>query len=215
MNNYKLIVFDWDGTLYDSAAHIVQCMQQTARDFKFDVPAEKQLRHVIGLSFEVAATQLFPEMKGDDITRFATRFRQLIYSGESIKPALFSGVKEVLEALTNAKYGLAIATGKARQGLDRELDEFGLNRYFLTTRCACETQSKPHPQMLLEIMEECGVTPNETLMIGDTVYDLELAANAKVDAVAVSYGVHAESDLMKCQPKVCLSDIRELTSWLG
>ncbi len=215
MKKYQLIIFDWDGTLYDSAAHIIQCMQQTAKDFKVKLPDVAALRQVIGLSFEKATERNFPEIKEDQLQEFAETFRRHMYSDQLNQPALFEGTYDVLNDLKKLGYWLSIATGKSRPSLDRELKEFALKDFFMTSRCACETQSKPHPQMLLEIMDELGRSPNETLMIGDTIFDLELAANASVDALAVNYGAHDEEDLLKHDIKGCLSDIRQLPKWIN
>lgn len=215
MKNYKLIIFDWDGTLYDSAAHIIQCMVQTAKDFNFKVPDVSALRQVIGLSFEKAVERNFPLVTEAQMTQFADTFRQYIYSDHFGHPALFDGAYDVLNDLHKKGYWLAVATGKHRIGLDHELNEFAVKQFFMTSRCACETQSKPHPQMLLEIMDELGKTPSETLMVGDTIFDLELAANASVDALAVNYGAHDEVELLKYDIKGCLSDIRQLPQWIG
>lgn len=215
MKNYKLIIFDWDGTLYDSAAHIIQCMAQTAKDFDFDVPDVSVLRQVIGLSFEKAVERNFPLVTEAQMTQFADTFHKHIYSDHFGQPVLFDGVYDVLNDLHKKGYWLAVATGKHRTGLDHELNEFSVQQFFMTSRCACETQSKPHPQMLLEIMDELGKSPSETLMVGDTIFDLELAANASVDALAVNYGAHDEAELLKYNIKGCLSDIRQLPQWIS
>ena len=216
MKKYKLIIFDWDGTLYDSAAHIVHCMQKTAREFNVEPPTAETLRQVIGLSFEKAMEQVFPEMKDDSVQAFASRFRAHIYANDlEKKPTLFEGTEEVLKQLAKEEYWLAIATGKNRSGLESELETLKLRKLFLAIRSAGETQSKPHPQMLLEILDELGIGAHEALMIGDTIYDLEMAAHAKVDALAVNYGVHDESALKQYEIKGCLSDIRQLPEWVA
>jgi phosphoglycolate phosphatase len=110
---------------------------------------------------------------------------------------------------------LAIATGKSRRGLDRALDATGLRPYFSGSRCADETHPKPHPAMLLELMEECSIDKGETLMIGDTSHDLEMARGAGVDALAVTYGAHAESALRACGPLGCVPDVEALRQWLS
>ncbi len=215
MKKYQLIIFDWDGTLYDSTAHIISCMQKTAEEFNVKSPDVAQLRQVIGLSFEKATERNFPDIAEDQIPKFAESFRHHIYSEDVGKSVLFDGTYDVLKTLSHEGYWLAIATGKSRQGLNRELDELGLKQFFMSTRCACETQSKPHPQMLLEIMDELGKTTDETLMVGDTVFDIELAENASVDALAVNYGAHDEAELLKYRIKGCLSDIRQLPDWIN
>lgn len=213
---YDLIVFDWDGTLYDSAAHIVQGVQASAKKMGLPVPSDKQARSVIGLSFEVALARLFPDIDDKKINEFATYYRKW-QAGEfgHARPMLFDGSVNVLESLKANQYLTAVATGKGRQGLDKDLEDFKVKHLFDTTRCGDEGQSKPHPEMLHIIMDELEVDPSKTLMVGDTEFDMALANNAGTDAVAVSYGVHEQADLLKHKPKHIIHSINELLSVLG
>lgn len=213
-NRYKLIVFDWDGTLYDSADFIVRSMQRTISDFDLTMPPPEKLRYVIGLSFEHAITYLFPDTPQNMQVDFEKKFREYIYANDNHEPTLFSGVRETLHALQTKNFWLAIATGKSREGLDHDVNFFQVGDYFLTSRCANETQSKPHPQMLLEILDELGAMPAETLMVGDTVFDMELAMNAGVDGLAVTYGVHTQDALHKVATQGVITSIAELPQWL-
>jgi phosphoglycolate phosphatase len=211
---YKLLVFDWDGTLMDSEARIVGCLALTFEDLGFAPPPREALLNVIGLGLPEAFRALAPEADGEQLGRLTDRYRYHFLSDHHAPATLFTGARETLAALDSAGYLLGIATGKGRRGLDRSLDETGCGPLFAVTRCADETASKPDPRMLLEVMEVAGVWPHETLMIGDTEYDLQMAHNAGTDALAVSYGVHARERLLAAGPLACLDDIREVRAWL-
>lgn len=212
---YKLIVFDWDGTLYDSAAFIVSCMQKTILHLELVCPSIETLRYVIGLSLEAAVMHLFPDLDEAQQEQYATYFRQLIREDDGHEPKLFPQTTEVLMHLKEQGYWLAIATGKSREGLDHDLSYFKLHDYFVATRSATETRSKPHPDMLLDILKETGVNANEVLMIGDTIFDMQLAANAKVDALGVSCGVHDVTQLAPLSTQGVLPDVSHLPNWLS
>ncbi|HLS87568.1 MAG TPA: HAD-IA family hydrolase [Burkholderiales bacterium] len=211
---YSLIVFDWDGTLIDSAGTIVECIQASARDMGLSVPAKEQASHVIGLglydSLRIAVPDLAPERYPD----FVAHYRRHFLSRED-RMLLFPGIRDLLERLSRAPRRLAIATGKSRKGLDRALEAGRLAAYFAASRCADETHPKPHPAMLLELMEALEVPPERTLMIGDTSHDLQMAAAAGVDSVAVAYGAHPEEGLRACNPTCCVASVAELDRWLS
>ncbi len=211
---FELLVFDWDGTLMDSEARIVDCIRQAATDLALEVPATERIRNIIGLGLKEAVGVLFPdadEVLVDDVTG---RYRHHFLDENRTPSELFARAEETLCELAQRGYLLAVATGKGRRGLDRVLASTGLGELFHATRCADETFSKPHPQMLLQIMEELGVTAAQTLMIGDTEYDMQMASNAGTAALAVSYGVHAPERLLAHKPQGCLHDIGELIGWL-
>jgi phosphoglycolate phosphatase len=127
---------------------------------------------------------------------------------------LFAGMRDLLATLSTART-LGIATGKSRRGLDRSLEATRLKPYFRASRCADETNPKPHPAMLLELMDELEAPSDAVLMIGDTTHDLEMARAAGVDALAVTYGAHAEQGLRSCQPRACVASVAELDRWLS
>lgn len=213
-NEYELLVFDWDGTLMDSHARIVACMLAAAEAVGASpVPAEA-VRSVIGLGLGEAVGTLYPGADADFVDGFAAAYRERFLGDEATPQALFEGALEVLDTLETAGYLLAVATGKGRAGLDRALAQAGLEGRFHVTRCADETFSKPHPAMLEEIMGHAGVAPARTLMIGDTTYDLEMAHNAGVDAVGVSYGAHAPEQLARWRPRTILERLDALPQWL-
>jgi phosphoglycolate phosphatase len=213
---YDLIVFDWDGTLYDSAAHIVTGVQESAKAMGLSIPTDKESRSVIGLSFNVALARLFPDLDDKKFEAFTTFYREW-HAGDSghARPVLFQGATDVLESLKANQYLTAVATGKGRKGLDADLEDFKVRHLFDATRCGDEGESKPHPEMLHIIMDELEVDPAKTLMIGDTEFDMALANNAGTDALAVSYGVHDEVDLLKHKPKHVIHDVKELLGFLG
>jgi phosphoglycolate phosphatase len=214
-NHFKLLVFDWDGTLMDSQARIVACCQSAIADLDFEERTLTQILSIIGLSLERAFATLFPKGSPSQWTQLVERYRYHFFNTHAQIPApLFQGVKETLETLQNNGYWLAVATGKSRQGLNKGLTETEMVNIFQTTRCADETRSKPEPQMLQEIMDELGMLPKDTLMIGDSKHDLQMAHNAGIAAVAVSYGVSESAELLKYNPLTCLDNLPALTTWL-
>jgi len=211
---FKLLVFDWDGTLMDSEARIVACMRDAARDLDLEVPDRGRVRNIIGLGLAEAVRDLFPGQDESIVPRMVERYRYHFLQANNTPSELFEGADEVLHTLADQGYLMAVATGKGRQGLNKVLDETGLGQLFHATRTADETFSKPNPEMLFQVMDELGADPEQTLMIGDTEYDLLMAKNARVPGLAVSYGVHAAERLMQHDPLGCLDDITELTGWL-
>lgn len=213
-NQLRLVVFDWDGTLMDSEAQIVASLQAAHTDMGLDGLPAAACRDVIGLGLREAIAKLHPGCGDGFAQQYAERYRHHWFqvAGES---QLFPGARETLQVLREEGYLLAVATGKARRGLDRVLEETGLAAHFGATRCADETVSKPHPRMLLELMEELGARPEQTLMVGDTEYDMDMARKAGAGSVAVSYGVHERERLLRHRPLGCLDHISELSDWLA
>jgi phosphoglycolate phosphatase len=211
---FDLIVFDWDGTLMDSAGVIVASIQNAARDMGIAVPDDAACRHIIGLGLTEALMQLFPALPETEHPRLVERYRHH-YLGQDAEIPLFAGADAVVRELHAADYLLGVATGKSRKGLDRVLGYTGLGAYFHATRCADECFSKPHPEMLEQLMDELGARRERTLMIGDTSHDLQMAGNAGVAALAVSYGAHDKQDLLSHAPLACVDSIEELRTWLA
>ena len=212
---FRLLVFDWDGTLMDSAATIVACMAESFRDLGRETPPEADVRSTIGLSLSDTLDRLVPGFSEDERERWLAAYRKHWFGTYRDRPALFARVPETLATLAGEDYFLAVATGKGRMGLDRDLAATGLGRHILASRTADEALSKPHPQMLLDIMDELGVGGEETLMVGDTTYDLTMARSAGAAAVAVLSGAHRRPELMGCGPLDCLESVAELPTWLG
>jgi len=214
MKPYQLIVFDWDGTLIDSEARIVNCLRAAIADLHLPERTPAQLSNVIGLGLQEALETLYPEGDAKTYQGLVERYRHHFLIQDDTPSEIFAGVEAMLAALRERDHYLAIATGKGRMGLDKALTETGLQGFFDFTRCADETRSKPHPQMLEEIMDRLGVSPQETVMIGDTEYDLQMANNAGTAALAVSYGVHDKQRLLACDPMACVDDVDALQDWL-
>ena len=212
---FSLLVFDWDGTLADSLNHIVTTMQQASRALGIETRSTEEIRNIIGLGMNEAMAQLYPDLSRDEVAALIQRYREY-YLGVKLQPAqLYPHAQQTLASLQDAGYLLAVATGKSRRGLQRALQETGLADMFHASCCADEAFSKPHPQMLENIMAELGAAPGETLMIGDTEYDLEMARNAGAAAIAVCYGAHHPRRLLAHEPLACIDSLRELPAWLG
>lgn len=211
---FELLVFDWDGTVMDSVARIVASLRAACADLGWEPRTTSALRDVIGLGLREAALKLYPQIESADYQRFVERYRHYFMFADPTPSVLFPDAADTLRELQRQGYLLAVATGKGRQGLNKVLDETGLASLFDSTRCADETISKPHPQMLLEIMQELDVPATSTLMIGDTEYDMEMATNAGTPALAVDYGVHDRTRLARHAPLHCISEISELITWL-
>lgn len=211
---FELIVFDWDGTLMDSEARIVNCMKNAINELGLPNRNDHELRNIIGLGLKEALSTLYPGGDDDTYNKLIHSYRQYFLYTDDTPSELFAGVPDMLNALSGRGHYLAVATGKGRQGLDQAMSETGVQDFFHYTRCADETRSKPHPQMLEEIMDYLGVTPDSTLLVGDTEYDLQMAHNAGARSLAVSYGVHEVERLLACQPLECVDSIEQLHSWL-
>jgi phosphoglycolate phosphatase len=209
---YGLIVFDWDGTIIDSPAAIVECIREASREMGLRVPAHKDASHVIGLGLRDSLTRAVPDLPAERYPEFVSLYRKHFLAREDAMP-LFDGMQELLTTLST-RHTLAIATGKSRRGLDRALDATGLAPLFASSRCADETAPKPDPAMLLELMEEFAIDAGQVLMIGDTSHDLEMARAAGVDALAVSYGAHPVEGLRACPSLGCFATVDELSEWL-
>ena len=210
---FELIVFDWDGTLMDSAGLIVTSVQAAARDLGLEPPSDERARHIIGLGLIDALRHALPGLEAARYPEVADRYRHH-YLARDHELNLFAGAQELIAELAQAEFLLGVATGKSRVGLDRALGGSGLGSYFHATRCADECHSKPHPQMLEELMDEFGVAPEATLMIGDTTHDLLMAKNAGAAALAVAYGAHPRAELEAETPLYCAGSIAEMTAWL-
>ena len=210
---FDLIVFDWDGTLLDSAAAIVHAIQSACADLGLPVPEDARARHVIGLGLSDAMRHAVPDLEPEDYGRMVDRYRAH-YLARDHELQLFAGVEELLAELSDSGYLLAVATGKSRAGLDRALKASGLGPRFVASRCADECHSKPHPQMLHELMDELGMEPDRTVMIGDTTHDLLMARNASVGGIGVSYGAHPRSNLAALAPLAIVERVSELQAWL-
>ncbi|EEG08146.1 HAD family hydrolase [Pseudogulbenkiania ferrooxidans] len=210
---FDLIVFDWDGTLMDSTAHIATSIQKACADLGLPVPDRSAASHVIGLGLGDALRHVCPSLPEERFEDMVDAYRQHYLNGDATIE-LFEHVQEGLAELQQSGLFLAVATGKSRKGLDRALTETGLGTLFHASRTADECHSKPHPAMLLELTDELGVDPARTLMVGDTTHDLLMAQNAGAQKVGMSYGAHPVAALLECQPLALFDDFRSLLQWL-
>jgi phosphoglycolate phosphatase len=210
---YQLVVFDWDGTVIDSQATIVECMQEASRELGLPVPSRSRASHVIGLGLHDALRIVVPALPVERYPQFIASYRSQFLAREA-QMQLFPGMRALIERLA-AERPLAIATGKSRRGLDRALSASGLGAFFSASRCADETHPKPHPAMLLELMAILEVEPAGVLMIGDTSHDMAMARAAGVKGLAVTYGAHPEDELRACGPHGCVASVAELDAWLS
>ena len=211
--HYELIVFDWDGTLMDSEGRIVSSLRSAIADTGLPKKEDVELANIIGLGLQESLEALFPDGSQRDYDDLVESYRHYFLDADPTPTQLFDGVRETLELLRDNGYWLAIATGKARRGLTEVLQKTGLAGFFHATRCADETFSKPHPHMLLEVMDEMGIEADKTLMVGDTEYDLLMAKNAGVKSIAIGHGVHDEQRLLECEPIVLVEDLYSLQAW--
>lgn len=210
---FDLVVFDWDGTLVDSTAHIAACIQASARDLALPVPSDQAARYIIGLGLMDSMKYLFPGLEEARYSDMTARYSYHFLAGNH-EIAPFPGAVDLLEYLNTTGYVVGIATGKSRRGLDRALQDSGLARFFHISRCADEGFPKPHPGMLHHLMEEVLSPAVRTVMIGDTTHDINMAHSAGTAAVAVSYGAHEKQALLAASPLACVDSVAELTGWL-
>ncbi|AHK78847.1 HAD family hydrolase [Ectothiorhodospira haloalkaliphila] len=213
-NPYQLLIFDWDGTLMDSIGRIIACLQGSISALKLETRPPDELRHVIGLGMREAIVDLYPQADDALIRDFTAAYRERFLHTDNTPAPLFPGVTDLLDDLAEQGYWLAIATGKSRAGLDRVLKDTRLEKRFLATRCADESFSKPHPQMLESLLDELGVAPSDALMIGDSNLDLLMAVNARTQGLGVTSGVHDARELWLHQPRAVLNGVGQLPAWL-
>ncbi|MDP1646469.1 MAG: HAD-IA family hydrolase [Thiobacillus sp.] len=211
---FDLLIFDWDGTLMDSAGVIVDSIQRACEDIGLVAPSDRASRQIIGLGLIQALQALLPDLPADDYPRLVERYRHH-YLGRDEQIPLFAGVASGIGQLHASGFQLAVATGKSRLGLSRALDASGLGAWFAATRCADQTHSKPHPAMVLELIDELDADPARTLVIGDTSHDLLMASNAGVASLGVTYGAHVAGDLQPHAPLALMASFAEVHAWLN
>ncbi|MFY8284499.1 HAD family hydrolase [Pseudoalteromonas sp. SSMSWG5] len=204
MNKFKLVIFDWDGTVMDSVPKVVNCLRNTARELGIDIPSEQQAKDVIGLSLAKAAEVLFPahaHLNDELVASYKAQYREL----DVTTTPLFADVETVLKQLSEAGMQLAVATGKGREGIDRLLNESGLGQYFVNVKCSDDAKSKPSPDMLEQILHEQGIAKRDAVMIGDSQLDMAMANAAGIACIGVSFGAHSPAQLQKHTP-LCVVD---------
>lgn len=213
-SEYKLLIFDWDGTLADSIGRIVTSMQEAARRAGRAERDDEAIKGIIGLGLPEAILTLYPDMAAEQVIAFRQHYANTYIALDAEPSPLFVGVVESLEAFRAQGYRLAVATGKARRGLDRVLKAHGWERFFDVTRAGDETASKPDPLMLNQILAHCDMRPEQALMVGDASFDLLMARNAGIDSVAVSYGAQSIERLRDFDPVLEVDHFPELRGWL-
>lgn len=209
-----LFIFDWDGTLCDSTATITRAMQAAAMDMGWEPLADADIHEIIGLGLPEALRQLYPDVGDNKRAQLRDAYAQRFVAFDLQQPAaFFPGVRETLDHLRSAGHSLAVATGKSRRGLDRILGAMELAGYFDATRCADETASKPNPLMLHQLLAEFELSAGESVMVGDTEYDMAMAAAINMPRIAVSYGAHHIDRLRSFDPELCLGEFSGLLAW--
>ena len=212
-NKYDLIIFDWDGTLANSTQLIVDAICKGSVDVGLPVPSQEAASGIIGLGFREACYALFGQIPDDVLTHITARYTYYYGQRENDIP-LFDGAADVIGHLTEKGVALGVATGKGRAGLNRALDRSGIKHHFVATRCVDECHSKPHPQMILELMDEVAARPERTLMVGDTSFDLQMAQNANVASLGVTFGAHPLERLLPHAPVAHFDAFHQLSHWL-
>ena len=210
---FDLIVWDWDGTLADSTGMITQAIVSAAAQVGLPTLNPQAASNIIGLGLKESIHALFGDIPADKAQALAQQYTANYYAGEAEIP-LFAGAKETIIELNRRGFKLAVATGKGRRGLNLALEHSGLTPYFHATKTVDECFSKPHPQMLDELMDELVVRPERTLMIGDTSYDLQMAQNANVQAIAVTFGAQSRDKLLGYDSIALFNEFKDLSVWL-
>lgn len=206
MKNYKLVIFDWDGTIINSIGLIVHSIKKTAEEFKVPAPTDEQIRKFISFNSTTHLLELFPAL---DERKTVAAFRQH-YVNSLDKEQPFPGAEKTLQALTKRGLHLAIATNKVRSALDSSMHHHKLTSYFSTIRTADGAYAKPHPGVIYTILAEMQLRPDHALMIGDSPCDMLVAKNSGIDAVAVSYGISSKDHLLSHEPVACIDHIEKL-----
>ncbi len=210
MQDYKLIIFDWDGTLMDSVDRIVSSMQSAAKTVGLLIPTNDEVKQIIGLSITEALEHLFAGITGEQIDAMRSQYKYQYQEIDNTPTPLFENAMNLLSQLKQQNKLLAVATGKGREGLNRVLHISKTEGFFHITRCAGEMPSKPSPKMLTSILAELKVATHEAIMIGDTSHDLKMAKNAGVDSIGVTHGVHDKHVLNQYNPKAVVDSLTEL-----
>lgn len=206
----KVVIFDWDGTLIDSVDHIAESLHGAATELGYPAREMDAYRDIIGLGIIEALEKLYPGLSRDEINAIREGYARYFFSKQTTPQNVFPGIHDLLADLGAGSFGLAVATGKSRHGLTRALASSGLGEHFATTRCADETRSKPDPLMLHEIVAHFGIRPAEAVMIGDTVYDLEMAQRIGMPSIGVEWGVHKRDRLESFAPIAVVDDMAGL-----
>ncbi len=213
-NNFDLIIFDWDGTIANSSGTIVSSFKEMCALSNIKTPTDYEINSIIGLGLDEAFAKLFPSIERGEINRLQSLFREA-YLKKADEISIFDGIELGIKSLFAQGYLLAIATGKSRRGLNNALNKSNLNDLFSHTKTIDECFSKPHPQMILEILDSLMIKPERTLMVGDSGYDLQMAVNAKVSTLAVTYGSQVKDQLVGYNALDYMDSPYEVFEWIG
>jgi len=214
MKKYSCIIFDWDGTLMDSLQKISESVRAAAADVDLPIPSDAEARNIIGLGLADAMLKLFGDIGQEKIDQLVERYKyHFVHQNKTSQP-LYEGVRDGLEELSQAGAFLCVATGKARAGLERVLNAESMHDFFIYTRCADESRTKPNPQMLFDILDFLALEKKDCLMVGDTEYDMQMAINAGIDAVGVNYGSHEQERLEKTGALATVNSFPEFLDWV-
>lgn len=214
MTDKTLLIFDWDGTLVDSLANIAHCMQAAAVDLGIEPVSVAEVHSIVGLSLELAIARLHPALDAAGVEAMRQQYAEHFINAEQNPSPFFPGIEAMLTALQQRQCYLSVATGKSRRGLDRVFERLGGQRWFHSSRCSDETQSKPDPTMVHELLALHEVSPDQALLIGDTTFDLEMAQRAGVDSIGVAWGAHSLDQLQSWSPIACVHQVSQLNDWL-
>lgn len=213
-HRYKLLIFDWDGTLCDSVTTISTCIQHAAKQQGLPIPSFAEASNIIGLGLKEAVTYLFPNAD-DEVIAAVVQSYSSYYREKNAGPTdFFPHVLEVLAEIKQSGYLIAVATGKSRAGLNRAFAASDIEDLFHDSRCADETASKPNPLMLAELLDKFGVSADQALMVGDTEFDLDMAQQINMPRLGVTYGAHAKNRLLKFEPIACIDCFSDLVKYI-
>lgn len=211
----KLVIFDWDGTLFDSIDTICQSMLHAAQLVNAPQRSKEDVKNIIGLSLDKAVQVIWPDLSKNEQSAIIEYYKRAYVAKDQTPPNAYVGVIETLNKLKNSNIKMAVATRKSRIGLERTMTLTNTQHYFIASRCANETKSKPHPLMLEELLTELKLTLEQAIMVGDTEYDLNMATNAGMKSIGVTYGAHTKNRLKACRPHALINDFNELSNILG
>lgn len=212
---YQLIIFDWDGTLMNSLGHIIDSIKHTADDAHLPIPTDEQIMPLIGRTLLEIVEKLFPQLDAAGYFYFEEHYRRHYFQDLNYTIYLYPGVKETLHELKKRGYMLGVATGKPRRGLMDAFARTGLNEFIHLSKCADESNDKPHPAMLFELLEDAGVEASQALMIGDTELDMVMAANADMESILINYSGNPLPKMsVELDENHVITKMEQLLGWL-
>ncbi len=210
LQKLKLVIFDWDGTVMDSIGKIVVSLQQAAARVDMPVPPSEQAKQIIGLRLDPAFRRLFPESTQQARDELSEHYKDVYLNHDTTPTPLFADALELFTALRAHGYLLSVATGKARRGLDRMMSETNTAHFFDSSRCSDEAESKPHPDMLQQLLAHHQLEPWQAVMIGDTVHDLAMAQAINMPRIGITHGVHGPAEFAQHHPSAVVHSLAEL-----